>query len=452
MEIDDEILTEFYDNRYAIQGMLIYRKSALIVVREMQKILEENLEKAGHEPVLFPVLIPEDILKKESEHIKGFETEVFWVTEAGKNKLDKKLALRPTSETPVYTMFSLWIRSHKDLPMKVHQSCAVYRYETKQTRPLIRGREFLWNEGHSAFKNPEDAENNVAEIRKIYSDLLNMLCIPYRIHRRPEWDKFPGASYTLAYDTIIDGKILQIATIHNLSKKFSEAFDINYEDEEGKHKFVHLTCYGPSFGRLLASLLNIHKDDAGLKFPTNFAPTQIVVVPILTKGDKEEVLNYCRKIKEKLDKFRIVLDESDKTPGDKFYYWEKRGAMLRIEAGPRDIKNNVVVVVRRDTKKKEIIKSDELNSEKILEIFKDIDKNLIETAVKKFNARLFNANSVDEVKNLAGKGIITIGLCEKEECRNEIENYVSVLGVEEKGKKCIMCGKEGRITYVGKTY
>ncbi len=452
MDIDDEILTEFYDNRYAVQGMLIYRKAALIVVREMQKILEENLEKAGHEPVLFPVLIPEDILKKESEHIKGFETEVFWVTEAGKKVLDKKLALRPTSETPVYTMFSLWIRSHKDLPMKVHQSCAVYRYETKQTRPLIRGREFLWNEGHSAFKNLDDAEKNVEEIRKIYGDLLNDLCIPYRIHRRPEWDKFPGASYTLAYDTLIEGKILQIATIHNLSEKFSEAFNIKYEDEEGNHKFVRLTCYGPSFGRLLASILNIHKDENGLKFPAKFAPTQIVLVPIFAKGNKEDVLKYCRGIKEKLVQFRVVLDESDKTPGEKFYYWEKRGAMLRIEAGPRDIENNEVVVVRRDTRKKEKIKKDELTPEKISEIFKDIDKNLREMAVKKFNEAIFTAGGIDEVKNLAGKGIITVGLCEKEECRNEIENYVSVLGVEEKEEKCVVCGKERKVAYAGKTY
>jgi len=452
MDISDEILTEFYDNRYAVQGMLIYRKAALIVIREIQKILEENLEKVGHEPVLFPVLIPEDILKKEAEHIKGFETEVFWVTEAGKNKLDKKLALRPTSETPIYTMFSLWIRSHKDLPMKVHQSCTVYRYETKQTRPLIRGREFLWNEGHSAFKNLEDAEKNVEEIKKIYGDLLNLLCIPYRIHRRPEWDKFPGASYTLAYDTIIEGKILQIATIHNLSEKFSEAFDIKYEDEEGNHKFVHLTCYGPSFGRLLASILNIHKDDAGLKFPAKFAPIQIVIIPVFAKGNKENVLDYCIKLKEKLTQFRIVLDESVQTPGEKFYYWEKRGAMLRIEAGPRDIENNEVVIVRRDTGKKEKIKKDELTVEKISEIFKDIDKNLMENAVKKFNDSVFSANNIDEVKNLAGKGIIKIGLCNAQECIEKIKTNASVLGIEEKEEKCIVCGKEGKVAYVGKTY
>lgn len=452
METDDEILTEFYDNRYEVQGMIVYRKNALLVIREVQKILEERLEKAGHEPVLFPVLIPEDILKKESEHIKGFETEVFWVTEAGKNKLNKKLALRPTSETPIYTMFSLWIRSHNDLPMKVHQTCAVYRYETKQTRPLIRGREFLWNEGHSAFKNSEDAEKNIGEIKKIYCDLLDELCIPYRIHRRPEWDKFPGASYTLAYDTIIDGKILQIATIHNLSKKFSEVFDIKYEDEEGNHKFVHLTCYGPSFGRLLSSVLNIHKDDAGLKFPARFAPTQIVIVPIFAKGNRERVLDYCKKIKKKLVKFRIVLDESDKTPGEKFYYWEKRGAMLRIEAGQRDIKNNEVVIVRRDTRKKEKIKIEELNEKRIEEIFKDIDKNLREHANRKFNEAIFKANTIEELKSYVGKGIIEIGLCENERCINEIDTYASVLGIEEKKGRCIVCGKEGKVAYVGKTY
>jgi len=450
--MDNEILSEFYDNRYPVQGMVVYRKPALTVIKEMQKILEDMLEATGHEEVLFPVLIPEDILKKEGEHIKGFEDEVFWVTYAGKHQLNKRLALRPTSETPIYTMFSLWIRTHKDLPMKVHQTCTVYRYETKQTRPLIRGREFLWNEGHAAFKNLEDAEKNIEEIKKIYSTLLNMLCIPYQIHKRPEWDKFPGADYTLAFDTIIDGKILQVATIHNLSEKFSKAFNITYEDEKGDHKFVRLTCYGPSFGRLLASVINIHKDDSGLKFPSKFAPVQIVIIPIFTTEKKEKVMEYCKIVKEKIKKFRAILDNSDKTPGEKFYYWEKRGCMLRIEIGPKEIENNEVVVVRRDTKEKKKMKIDEITEEKILNIFKDIDENLMKIAEEKFNKSNFNTSNINELKNFAGKGIIKIGLCKNERCINEVENYVSVLGIEEERKECIVCGNEGKITYVGKTY
>jgi len=446
MEIDEEVMSEIIDQRYPVQGMLVYRKLGIFIIREMQRMLEKMLEDAGHEPVLFPVLIPEDLLEKEKDHIKGFEDEVFWVTMAGKNNIGKKLALRPTSETPIYTMFSMWIRSHKDLPMKVHQTCAVYRYETKQTRPLIRGREFLWNEGHSAFKNLSDAEKNIIEIKKIYGKLLDALGIPFMLNKRPEWDKFPGAEYTLAFDTIINGRTLQIATIHNLSEDFSKAFDIKFENEQGDHDFVRLTCYGPSFGRLL------HRDDRGIIIPPEFSPVQVVIVPIFFKENHDIVLEYTKKVeKALLDKnLRVKVDLSDKRPGEKYYFWEKHGVCLRIEIGLKEVQNNDVVVVRRDAKEKIRLKLD--NLEQIEKILCEIKENIKAVAEKKFKEHIFNAKTLDELNKFAGKGIALTGLCNNKECIEKVEAIGDVLGVSEKECKCVVCGKKGIEISFGKAY
>lgn len=460
IEIPEEVINEIYDNRYPVQGMIVYRKLAIEIIRKMQKFLEEKLEENGHEPVLFPVVIPEGLLRKEKEHVKGFEEEVFWVEKAGKNQLNERLALRPTSETPIYAMFSLWIRSHADLPLKVHQSVSVYRYETKATKPLIRGREFLWNEGHSAFKNLEDAEENIEKIKEIYENLLKKLCIPYIINKRPEWDKFPGATYTLAFDTLIEGKVLQVATIHCLSETFSKAFDIKYLDENGNHKFARITCYGPSFGRLLASILEIHKDEKGIKIPSSFAPLQIIIIPIIFKNaDNEKILEKCKNIADKLKKFAVKVDDSkDKTPGDKFYYYEKRGVPIRIEIGNKEVESNTITIKIRNKDKRIKIN----DSENLISIFEEIlrnyDNELFDDALKNFKNKIFECENLDELKNILGKGIAKIWLCESENCINEIKNYGSVLGInlngeeKNKNKKCIICGKEGNEFMFGKTY
>jgi len=449
-------LADIVDDRYPVKGMLIYKQWGLFIIRETQRRLESLLEENGHQLVLFPVVIPENILGKESKHIAGFENEVFWVTHAGKNKLDVKLALRPTSETPIYEMFRLWIRSHKDLPLKVHQSCAVYRYETKHTRPLIRGREFLWNEGHAAHKDEEDAKKNINEIKKIYSKLIqDFLFIPFLINKRPEWDRFPGATETYAFDTIMrDGKTLQIATVHNLGQNFSKVFDIKFEDETGEKRFVHQTSYGPSFGRLLAALIAIHGDDLGLILPPKLAPIQVVIVPIFYKdSDKDKILDYAKKIEAKLKEMnlRVYLDLSDERPGAKFYYWEMKGVPLRIEIGPRDLANEEITIARRDTKEKISIKFSAL--EKIFDIFSDFERNIKEKAKKEFQSKVFEANDLETLKEKAGSGICISGWCGNEDCKVKIEEFTSILGVEEgKEKKCVICGKKGIEIRTGKPY
>jgi len=465
MELEKEQLGEWYhkilkdseiiDSRYPIKGMLVYRRWGMFIIRSMQRELETMLENAGHEPTLFPVLIPENILGKETEHIAGFEDEVFWITHAGSNKLDVKLALRPTSETPIYEMFSLWIRSYSDLPLKVHQSCAVYRYETKHTRPLIRGREFLWNEGHSAHINYEDAEKNINEIKEIYKKLITeFLCLPFIADKRPEWDKFPGAEYTLACDTIIpDGKTLQIATAHHLGQNFSRVFDIKYEDENGEQQFVHQTSYGPSFGRLLAATILVHGDEKGLVLPPKIAPVQVIIVPIVFKGKTEGIYEYADKIKEKLDSLGIrnTTDNSDKHAGEKYYYWEMKGVPVRFEVGPRDLKANKVFVARRDTGEKFALDFDEIN--KIYEIFKDIEDNLRGDAKKKFEDKFFKAENFDEILKFAGKGIVVSGWCGEKSCADEIEKHCDIIAVED-GKEiaCPVCGGFGYRIGLAKTY
>lgn len=443
---------DIVDGRYPIKGMLVYKKWGLFVIREMQRFLEEMLEASGHQPTLFPVLIPEDTLGKETKHIAGFEEEVFWVTHAGENRLERRLALRPTSETPIYEMFHLWIRSHTDLPLKVHQSCAVYRYETKHTRPLIRGREFLWNEGHAAHADEADAEKNIEEIKAIYGKLINeLLCIPFIIDKRPDWDRFPGAVSTYAFDTLMpDGKILQIATVHNLGQNFSKVFEVTYDDIEGRKHYVYQTSYGPSFGRLLAATIMIHGDDRGLILPPKIAPIQVVIVPIVFKEtEKNEIYAYSKEVEEKIRELgvRVLLDDGDERPGAKFYRWEMRGVPLRIEIGPRDLKDKKVTVVRRDTGERSQIGCNELD--KINSIFGDIASSMRTKAEKAFRGMFSEAKSLDDID---GAGVSSLGWCGSIDCAGDIEKKASILSTEDTKSKCIVCGREGVKARAAKTY
>jgi len=445
------------DMRYPVKGMLIYRKWGLFIIRQMQRYLEKALEDAGHEPCLFPVLISEEVLGKETDHIAGFEEQVFWVTHAGKNQLERRLALRPTSETPMYESFSLWVRSHTDLPLKVHQSVAVYRYETKHTRPLIRGREFLWNEGHAACATAEESAKNVEDVKRIYGDMISkLLCLPYLIGKRPEWDKFPGAADTFAFDTLMpDGRTLQIATAHNLGQNFSRVFNIQFETADGRKEYAYQSSYGPSFGRLLAALISVHGDAKGLVLPPEVAPVQVVIIPILFKKTEEEnsaIINYVKEIEEKLKGLglRTATDLGNRHPGEKYYFWEMHGVPVRIEAGPRDLKARKVVVARRDTGEKKEIAFDELSG--IGEIFDEISRSMREKAEQSFRSHQKTAKGFPEFEKMLGQGMITTGWCGGKDCAGKIETAASILSVTEGSSTCVVCGKSGREIRAAKTY
>jgi prolyl-tRNA synthetase len=442
------------DDRYEVKGMLVYRGGGMFMIKQMARYLEDLLEEDGHEPTLFPVLIPENLMLMESEHIAGFEEQVYWVTQGGKNQLERKLALRPTSETCMYPMFALWTRTHQDLPIKVHQTVCVYRCETKQTRPLIRSREIYWNEGHTAFATREEALANIESIREIYTKLISgLLCLPIQINERPQWDKFPGAEYTIAFETIMpDGRTLQIATIHNLGQHFSRVFGIQYDDDKGVRHYAWQTSYGPGFGRLLAALVAVHGDEKGMVLPPKVAPIQAVLIPVVFKdSDKESVMGCINGIRDALKKqgVRVAIDDGPERPGAKYFKWEMRGVPLRIEVGPRDLKEGKAVVVRRDSGEKTSIPLAELDVQRM---FREIEESMRAKAKKRFDERQFSADTMPQMLERVGEGIVTGGWCESKECGKPIEEAATILSLTKDECPCIVCGRKGRRIIVAKTY
>jgi prolyl-tRNA synthetase len=452
---------EIIDTRYPIKGMHVWQPQGFKIRKYALKLLRELLDD-DHEEVLFPLLIPEDELAKEAIHVKGFEEEVYWITHGGLTPLNKKLALRPTSETAMYPIFKLWVRSHSDLPMKFYQVVNTFRYETKHTRPLIRVREITtFKEAHTIHVNSEGAQNQVNDAIEIYQSFFDQLGIPYIVTRRPDWDKFPGADYTMAFDTILpDGKTLQIGTVHNLGQTFAQTFDITYETADGEHEHVYQTCYGLS-DRVIASIIGIHGDSSGLILPPSVAPYQVVIVPVLFKKGAQEVIDFCRQLANKLKKhgMRVHFDDRDLRAGKKYYEWEMRGVPLRLEIGPRDIANNKMVTLRRDTMEKEFLDyHEETIINDINQILTDITGNLKNKAWQKFNENIRPAKSLEEAKELIqNRGIISFNWCGDESCGKEIEEFVQVdiLGLQQESQdeKCINCNSHSKtIALLAKTY
>ncbi len=455
---------EIIDTRYPVKGMHVWLPQGFKIRKHTLNILKAILDE-DHEEVQFPLLIPEDELAKEAIHVKGFEEEVYWVTHGGLTELNEKLALRPTSETAMYPMFSLWVRNHSDLPMKYYQVVNTFRYETKHTRPLIRVREITtFKEAHTVHATAEETEQQVRDAVKIYKRFFDMLGIPYSVSRRPEWDKFPGALYTVAFDTIMpDGKTLQIGTVHNLGQTFAKTFDITYETATGEHEYVYQTCYGLS-DRVIASVIGIHGDKSGLCMPPDIAPYQVVIVPIIFKKGGEEVLEFCRDLEQKLKSeanLRVYFDDRDIRAGKKYYEWEMRGVPLRIEIGPRDIQNKKVVTYRRDTQEKEIIDYNSLAiSETTFETLGEISLNMKNRAWETFENNIRSVDSIEEATDEMTKagGIITFNWCGDEDCGKDIEEKVKVaiLGVQESDNEnstCINCDKPSKhMTLIAKTY
>ena len=449
---------EIMDVRYPVKGLYVWYPFGFRIRKSVYGILREIMDRE-HEEVYFPALIPETELGKEGEHIKGFENEVYWVTHGGKDELDVKLALRPTSETAMYPMFRLWIRSHADLPLRVYQVVNTFRYETKHTRPLIRLREITsFKEAHTIHATFEDAEEQVRKAVAYYREFYDRLAIPYLICKRPEWDKFPGAVYTIAFDTIMpDGKTLQIGTVHNLGDNFARTFDITYETPDGEHSFAHQTCYGIS-ERCIAALISVHGDDLGLVLPFEVSPVQVVVIPVLYKGREGEVLRVAREIGEELKKYRVVVDESEERPGAKYYRWELRGAAVRIEVGPREVEEGTAVVSFRDEKRKFKVEKEKI-PEMIEQWGEEMRERLYIRALNSMKEKIVLCESLDEVESHVRNGVVFTYLCDSERCGERLDEFGSVLGeviespVSFEGEgRCVVCGKEGKLNAVARTY
>jgi len=454
---------DIIDQRYPVQGFVVWKEYGAKIIEKIMKILEKSLEDTGHSKTYFPTLIPEDLFGKESQHLRGFENEVFWVTKAGKQSLPRKLVLRPTSETGMYDVFSLWVRSHKDLPIKIYQTVSVFRYETKTTKPLIRERE-MWpfNEAHTVHATLEEAEKQISIGIEIYEKLLQRLALPYLLVRKPQWELFPGAISAFEFYTLLpDGKVLETGSVNNLGQAFSRVFSIKYEKDDGSHEYAYQTCYGQS-ERLLASVISVHGDDHGLVLPPSISPILVVIVPIIYAETAEKVIEYAKSIEKILYKkgFTAILDLRDLTPGEKFYYWEKRGIPIRLEIGSREAEDKTVTIVRRDTLAKESAHLREMPKgirRKLLEIHRDMSKR----AWKSLTA---NVTFVSNLASVTGrkrkkKSITKAYWCEDEKCHNKIESEtkMDIIGLAVKRrmgkrKRCIACGGEAKeIVYIAKS-
>ncbi|MDZ7687786.1 MAG: proline--tRNA ligase [Halobacteriales archaeon] len=420
---------EIMDVRYPAKGVYVWFPFGYDLRNHVYDRLKSLHDETGHDEVSFPVLIPEGILAKEGEHIAGFEDEVFWVTHGGRKELDERMALRPTSETPMYTMFDLWIRSHTDLPLKIYQVANIWRSETEHTRPLIRLREITgFKEAHTAHSSYDEAEEQVETALSLYEEFYDFLGVPHVVTERPEWDKFPGAEYTYAVDTLMpDGKALQIGTAHNLGQNFAEAFDVEFETPDGDHEYAYQTSYGVS-ERCIAAVMGVHGDDNGLVLPSEVAPTQVAVVPI-PFGDEDEnaeIMETCEKIVEDLEDagVRAELDDSDESPGAKYYKWELKGTPLRAEVGPRDLESGSAKLVNRLGEEAEA--DFDTVAEGVSEELDSLSDEIRERAADDLDERIVECATYDEARDVAGDGFALVGWNGEEDAGKRIEDEVGV--------------------------
>ena len=370
----------------ATKGFIAIRPYGYAIWENIQKYADEKFKQTGVKNLSMPVLIPESLLNKEKDHVEGFAPEVAWVTEAGGEKLEERLCIRPTSETIFCSMFSKWLNSWRDLPMVTNQWCSVLRWE-KETRPFLRSREFLWQEGHTIHETEKEARERTLQMLDIYAQVIeDLLAIPVLKGRKTEKEKFSGAEERYTVETLMhDGRALQAGTSHYFGQNFTKPFEIKFQNREGKEEYAYQTSWGLST-RLIGAVIMAHGDNRGLKLPPKVAPVQAVIVPIAMH--KEGVVEKTTELYNRLNKkFRMELDARENyTPGYKFNYWEMKGVPLRIEIGPRDIENGEAILVRRDTAEKITVKLEEIET-KMEELFEAIQKNMYNECLEIRNRR-----------------------------------------------------------------
>jgi len=448
-----------------IKGCMVYRELSYAIWEKIQEIFNAKIKKTGHKNVYFPLLIPESFLKKEAEHFAGFVPEVAWVTIGGDSPLEEKLAIRPTSETIIYATYAEWIRSWRDLPIKLNQWCSVIRWETKATKLFLRTREFLWQEGHTAHATKEEADSEVMEILNEYRDLMeNYLAIPVLVGRKSDSEKFAGALYTMTLEAMMpDGKALQMGTSHNLGQNFSKVFSIKFMDRDEKEHYVWQTSWGIST-RIIGAMVMVHGDDRGLVLPPRIAPVQAVVIPIPYKAaETDKIMNKAKEIHKRLQRAGVssILDDREEyTPGWKFNDWELKGVPVRVEIGPKDVKNNQVTLARRDTLERMTVK-DEETEKVVLKLLDEIQQNLFNRAKKFLEERITPVKTYDEFKNVLREkgGFIKASWCLSPQCEEKIKEETGAtirlipLEKEKPFSNCIYCGAEAKeVVYFAKSY
>ncbi|HNW05690.1 MAG TPA: proline--tRNA ligase [archaeon] len=471
--IDINQRAELADLRYNIKGVVVYRPWSTFTINKMFRLFEDAFDETAHQQVILPTLIPEENFYKEAEHVEGFTPEVFWVTEHGNEKLEQRYALRPTSETAFYYMFAYWLESYRDLPIKTYQRANVFRYDTKQTKPFFRGREFYWFETHNIFETYEDSYAQVLQDMQITEDIIHLeLGIPFIFFKRPQWDKFAGAEDTFAADTMMpNGKACQIATTHLLGQKFTKTFNVKFRDKDEETKIPYGTCYGPGVTRIYGSLIGIHGDQNGLRLPFELAPIQIIIVPLYFSGEDPEALEHlCVDFANDLDKlgYRVKIDDNkEKKPKERFSFYEMKGVPIRIEIGPKDLEESQVVLFRRDLNTKEKILFTDL-FENVKKISMEFTDNLREQADNDFDDALSVANTKEELISEINKGkLVRIPFCsidpDGKECFDELKaataggevrgTRMDIKEVPDLDEQCVICGNKAKhYVYIARSY
>ncbi len=444
-----------------IKGCMVIRPYGYEIWEKIKGYLDRRIKETGHKNAYFPLFIPEKFFKKEADHVEGFSPEVAWVTHGGSSKLHEKLAIRPTSETIINHMYAQWIRSYRDLPLLINQWANVVRWETKMTKLFMRTREFLWQEGHTCHATKEEADEEMLKILDIYKEVYEeLLAIPVISGYKTENEKFAGALYTTTVEALMpDGRAVQGGTSHNLGQNFAKVFNITYTDSDEKEKYVWQTSWGLTT-RTIAALIMTHADDRGLVLPPRVAPIEIVIVPIVFEDKKKGVLEKAEEIRSVLEKTHSVhLDDREEyTAGYKFNHWELKGVPLRIEIGPRDIKKNQVMFVRRDTGEKTAV-SMETIAEETEKTLQAIQTNLYTQAQTFLKDNTIEVHSYDELKKaIEERKMVQIPFCSSIECEERIKDDTGatsacILFEESKKGECVVCGKEtDDLVYFAKHY
>ena len=437
------------DKRYGVKGMNVWTPYGFRARRHLDRVLIREIEATGSEAVEFPALIPATEFAKEKEHIKGYDAQVFWVTRGGMSELDVPLVLRPTSETAIYPIFALWVRSHRDLPLNVYQIVNTFRYETKTTRPFVRVREIHFFEEHTCQVDEAAATARVRSNLEAFRKMARAFALPYLAVRRPEWDKFAGAHYTIAFDLPLSGaRTLQLGSVHHYRENFSVPYGIRYEAPDGSERHVHQTTFGLS-ERLLGAIVGAHGDGRGVVFPTEVAPYEVVVVPILSASSGGAVASAAREVADELLRAgrRVRLDDGDERPGAKFYRWELAGVPLRLEVGARELERGQLTAVDRLGRKSAVARAGLATD--VTARLAAFDQELADRAAAAFRQAIAPASRLGE---LAGSDRVRlVGWCGEEACGHAIEKAIdgALLGTPEEPlpqefpapSACIACGR-----------
>jgi prolyl-tRNA synthetase len=436
-----------------VKGCMVIRPYGYEIWENIQAFLDRRIKETGHKNVYFPLFIPENFFVKEAEHVEGFSPEVAWVTHGGDTPLEEKLAIRPTSETIMYDMYSKWIRSWRDLPLLLNQWCNIVRWETKMTKLFMRTREFLWQEGHTAHATEREADEEASKMLDVYREVYEgLLAIPVIPGRKTESEKFPGALYTLSLETLMpDGRATQCCTTHNLGQHFAKAFDITFIDKDEQKKYVWQTSWGLTT-RSVATMVMAHSDNKGLVLPPKVAPLHVVIIPIIFQESKQEVIELARKIKDMLHTYCVILDEREEyTAGWKFNHWEVRGVPVRIEIGPRDMKANQVIMVRRDTGEKSVVPVDAV-SDTIAELLDTIQTDMLQRAKTFLEENTVETEDYDDfMKAIEEKKMVKVNWCGSEDCEASIKDETGASSCcipfnENPQGTCIYCGNKAEYT------